>query len=347
MSKSRGLVYAGIIGLFLLLALFAVARTSASRASNAEHPVHVRWLLSHRPTEVFARATRVFADELLKETGGRLVLDVVAPQDLGYASGDIPNADVLRYLAEDKVELATTYTVALGNADQTLWSVNLPFLVPDYVAANRFLDSAAGNAILVTIDSKTNTHALAFTMSGGFRIIASKETIRTPADLKGKHIATSGGPVAAATLTTLGAIPVPTDLEGASHTFDPKTVDGVETTYSRLASVVGAGSAYTKNIAETNHSLFLTVILASNAFYDSLTPADQGALRNAALAAARVEREDSAALGDRTKAVLKAGGTAITEFSPEERRVMKDASRTVYTQFESMFGTDLMRALTQ
>ncbi len=322
--------------------LFAYQYVPASKSPSQVQ--HVRWLISHQPTDVFTRAVQVFSRELSRLSDGRLILDIVTPEELGYAdTGDIPNADVLRYLNDGRVELATTYTVGLGQDDPALWSLNLPFRFSDYASAGQILDGASGMQLLDTVESTTDTHALAFTMSGGFRVIASKSPLENLAAFKGKRIATSGGPVAQATLTALGAIPVPTDLESAARSIDERSVDAVETTYSRLSAVLGSNNQYTKNIAETYHSLFLTVILASDSFYTSLSVGDQKSLREAALVAAQVEREDSVSLGEQTKASLEARGSAISTFTTQDRQAMRDATRKVYSEFESTYGTQFSR----
>lgn len=327
--------------------VFAVSQYALASKTSLQVK-HVRWLLSHQPTDVFARAAEVFAQELSKLTDGRLTLDVVTPEELGYSStGDIPNADVLKYLDDGRVELATTYTVGLGKSDPALWSLNLPFLFSDYTSAGQVLDGAGGARLLSTVESTTDTHALAFTMSGGFRVVASKSPIKTLADFKGKRIATSGGPVAQSTLTALGAIPVPTDLESGKLDIQQGSIDGVETTYSRLSATLGSNSPYTKNIAQTYHSLFLTVILASDSFYASLSAADQKALREAAVAAAQVEREDSASLGEQTKAALEAEGTIISTFSAQDKKAMQETTRPVYTELESNYGAEFAKELSR
>jgi TRAP-type C4-dicarboxylate transport system substrate-binding protein len=325
------------------IALYA----SASARSPGETR-HVRWLLSHQPTDVFARSAEVFRAELAQRTGGRLMLDVVTPEDIGYGTaGDVPNAKVLEELRDGSVELATTYTAALGSSDPALWSINLPFLFSDYAGAAAALDGARGRALLETVASSTDMHALAFTMSGGFRILASKAPLAALSDLKGKRIATSAGPVAEATLRALGAIPVPTDLENAGAVLDPATIDAVETTYSRLSQVAPGKSAYTAHIAETYHSLFLTVILASDSFYGSLSPADRSALQEAALAAARVEREDSIALGEAAKRALASNGTDIVVLSADDREAARQATLPVYDAYAREYGEEAISALLQ
>lgn len=334
--STRSLVALGLVAAAVAICFFFFIQFSPARA-QARPVVHVRWLISHQPTEVFRNATRVFADELAKETDGAMVLDIVTPQAIGVEKGDVPNSKVFQLLDSGDVQLATAYTVALGYVDKDVWSFNLPFAFDGYGQIAPVLDGPAGSRLLSGLASSTSARGLAFTMSGGFRIIISKDkVIHAPQDLKGLRIATSGGPVAEATLKALGAIPVPLDLESGSAAIDSKRIDGIETTYSRLSEVVGSNSVYTKQINETNHSMFLTAILASNSFYNSLSSRDQAALMNAAHAAAIVERQDSITLGDATRAQLGKEGSTITTVSSAERDAFKKAVQPVYTEFHSL-----------
>ena len=341
----RPIVLLGIIAIIFVV-VFIRFHSSPSLGENNK-PIEIKWLLSHQPTSVFARASAVFADELSKESGGQMKLSVVYPADIGWeGTGDIPNDKVLDYLRSGEVQLATTYTVGLGKEAVAFWGLSLPYLFDSYSQAGTVLDGSAGQEILDSASAYTDTHALAFTMSGGFRIIVSKNTaIKSAVDLKGLHIATSGGPVAEATLEALGAVPVPTDLESGDPEIDVGTIDGLETTYSRLSEVVGKNTQYTKYINETNHSLFLTVILASNTFYNSLSPQNQAALKKAALAAARTEREDSIALGGKTKSGLISGGSIVTIPNSDARSAMQAQTESVYKKFESTFGSSLIASL--
>ncbi len=346
MSTSSGIrktiIAVVVLAAAAVLFVFVIPRVSGNlREPSAEHPLQVRWLLTHKPTAVFDRAAQVFASTLSKETNGALVLSTVTPEDLGlnYA-GDVPVAIALSELDSRSVELASTYTVALGKDSASYWALNLPFLFKSYNDTTAVLDGAAGERILST---GSQAHALAFTMSGGFRLIASKTKVSKPADLKGLHVATSGGPVAEATLSALGAVPVATDLESGTASLDPATIDAVETTYSRLGAI--AETHYKNFIYETNHSMFLTAIVAGNAFFASLSPQNQAALTKAARAAAAVEREDAIAYAQKTKTDLAAQGSVLVEASPEALQSMSSSTAPVYAAFASQLGTELVRAL--
>lgn len=309
--------------------------------------LEVRWLLSHQPTDVFERAAGVFKAELEKASAGSMTLRVITPEEVGVPKGDIPNAEVFKFLNDGTADIATAYTVALGKTSPDLWAVNLPFLFADHAAVGAALDGAMGAAVMKSLPQGQGVVGLAFTMSGGYRIIVSKNTkISSVADLKGKRIATSGGPVAQETLSALGAIPVPTDLESANAQLDAATIDGVEITYSRLNELTEK-SQYTKYVNETNHSVFLTAILADQDFYATLTPDQQSALTKAALAAAAVEREDSKALGDKVRADLSAEGSTITTLSADAAAEFAAKTRSVYEKFLPTFSESVRSLIAQ
>ena len=347
MTTHRNAMYVGVSILIAAAVVFGLIRAFPRDAAAAtQKQIHVRWLLSHQPTDVFTNATRVFSQTLEKESGGAMTLEVVTPQEVGVQAGDVPSKKVFELLDSGAVQLATDYTVALGQQDHDLWALNLPYLFNAYGELPGVLDGTAGQGLLAGLAQKTTARGLAFTMSGGLRIIVSKDkAISSPADLKGLRIGTSGGPVAEETLKALGAIPVPLDLESGNAALDPKTLDGIETTYSRLSEVIGKQTEYTKYVSETDHSMFLTAILASNAFYDSLSSQNQTALRDAALAAAQVERHDSIALADRTHAQLAAQGSIVTTLSDAQKNAFKKATAPVYAHFNATFWSSLMSAL--
>jgi TRAP-type transport system periplasmic protein len=327
------------------VAVFFVAASAyvlfADGREGEERPKEVRWLLSHKPTDVFTRAAEVFKDTLEKESGGALTLSVLEPEDIGITGpGDISHERVREALSRGEADIASVYTVALGKTIPDIAALSLPFLFASYDEAQAALDGAALDALPQTGELR----GLAFTMSGGFRVLASRDMrAERMEDFAGKRIATSGGDIAEATIAAFGAIPVPLDLEAGP--VDTSSVDAVETTYARLSAVLPSGSEYTRSVIETNHSVFLTAIVAHGPFFDSLSDGERSALLTASRAAARVEREDSIALNASVKADLTERGSAVQELSAETRKEMIEAAQSVYEAFKDAFSPETLRAL--
>jgi len=324
--------YIFIALVLVAMAVYMFAPVSAKTSSARE----VRWLLSHQPSDVFARAAQIFAEELTRESDGSLKLVLLTPEDIGVTGEDVSHARVLEAFTAAEADLASVYTVPMSTAYPDLRVLNLPFLFSNYDEVLSMLGGSAAEALLR--ETGGDVRGLAFTMSGGFRIIAAKDAkIESADDFKGLRIGTSGGSVAEETLRALGAIPVSMDPDTGT-TDGVSTLDGVETTYARLSAIVGSDSEYTTVINETNHSVFLTAIIANGTFYDSLTENERRALHAAALAAARVEREDSVALNASTKEELARQGSTIVEITVENRDALKQMTQGVHAIFNQTFG---------
>lgn len=337
----------GIIGILAVVAIGSALVWQYSKGSSGEVRT-VRWVLAHQPTDVYENAIRVFAETLSTETGGRLKLEVVDPKEAGFAGEkDISYKEAIGLLDDGKAELTSVYSAAATTltSEPALAIVNLPYLFKDYANASRVFDGPAGSAMLEAYSSVTTMRALAFTYSGGYRLLASKKPLGTVADLKGAKIAVSGGIPVEAFWRSLGAVPVRMNLE--SGTENLSDIVAVETTYTRLSEVLGTYDTFTRNILETEHSLFTTILVASDAFFDSLSVEDQQALMRAARAAAVVEREDSIALAERTRAEALTKGSSITSPAPELRARFMQSAKAVYAELRSSINQELLLSIQQ
>jgi TRAP-type C4-dicarboxylate transport system substrate-binding protein len=335
------------IGIFIVLIVVAVAtyaiQTRADEPAGAVRPV--RWLMAHAPTDLYTEATAKFGKILTEGSAGSLAADIVMPESLGLAAdGDVPYATSMQLLREGSVEMSSVYEVAAGSDANVLWTLNLPFLFSGYQRLSPVLDGATGEQLLAAYSAATDAHALAFTLSGGFRIIASRVPVDDLADLKGLRVGTSGGPVAEATLRALGAIPVAMDLESGTVAPDPEKIDAIETTYTRLSSVLASDSPYLAHVVDTEHSLFLTMVIASDSFYNSLSEDERATLERAASVAAALERASSQELADATKAQLKADGRLV-ELSPDDRADIRGLTEDVYDAFPELAATGIVPAI--
>lgn len=344
MQKSVRMIVLLAILLGVLAILSYISGGTLFRVQASEEHREVRWLMAHSPQALYTDAIRVFSDELARNTDGTLQLRVVTPENVGLhvEGADVPYRHSMELLAQGEVELSSTYAVANGTDDPHFWTLTLPYLFSNYDSIPATLESASGEAILESYSTKTNARALAFTLSGGFRVIASKIPVASINDLKGLRVGTAGGPVAEATLRAFGAIPVSMGLDDAPS---PASVDAVETTYARISLAPNLDSDFLSYVLETNHSLFLTTIVTSDAFFDSLSGSEQRALTSAARSAARTERAASVVLAQDTKKALKEAGSVITTLSEGDVDVAKAATASVYADFADTFDQELVRTI--
>lgn len=109
--------------------------------------------------------------------------------------------------------------------------------------------------------------------------------------------------------------------------------DAVETTYLRFAG---------KHVFKTNHSVFMTTILVSNKFWNTLTEDQQHAFTMAARAAAIIERKWALEDSERYEAEAKAKGIEIVDISEEDTARLKRASQHSYIEVNGWFSKGLL-----
>ena len=295
---------------FVSVALSAGGWYISAPADAAQAPRVLTMIIAHRPYSVFDRSLSVFADELEKRSNGSLSLRVVAPSELGLPDSDVARPDVERLMRSGDVQLSTSVVSAFEDEAAGADRLDEPFAFGTYAEVASFLDGEAGRSVLKNVSDASSMEALAFTFSGGFRSIAlSDGLVDRVSDIRGVRVRPTGGDASSRALEKMGAVP------------DASTSDAVEFTYTRVAEL---GSAFRFPVVlETKHGVLATMILVDDEFFSSLSAREQGALREAAQAAALVEREDSITLAEQTRAALSESGVSIIEVSDEERTSLR------------------------
>lgn len=333
-----------LLGALALVALALLAWYSLpapAEVSGQANMITVRWLIAHEPSDLFAKGAEEFARILEEESGGELELKLLTPKDMDVelvGVGDIPPRTVFELLDNGDIEMSTVLATGIAEKVPEILEVKLPFLFKDADDAFTTLYSERGDRLLERISEKTNYRALAFTLSGGFRIFVGQKAITIDAKegFRGANVITTAGLMGERTLQALGATPLPTphDIDAVP---DPDDLGAVEAAYTRLSAI--KNPAFVKHVAETNHSLFFTTVLVRDSFYDALSPKNQAALAHAARAAGEIEWGDSIALGEKTKQALKAGGAEIVEISPGLRATLREKVQPVYDWFYATYGS--------
>lgn len=304
---------------------------------------HVKWVLAHEPIELFIRAAKVFADEVNKNAPGELDVEVMTMSEYGekYNNGVAPDKHSLVNLLDlDDIQMSQTYTVTLGKINKDFFALDLPFLFRDHDHATRVFEGEVGTQLLNSLEDSANVKGLAFTYSGGFRIIPGNKRVSRIEDLRNVKVRTSYSPVAIDTFKTLGAEVVPMEIEELTDELADATVTVGESTYPRVYAL-GHNTA-SKYINHTEHSLFLTTILISTEFWRGLTPELQSVVTEAAKAAARYERSISIEDVIATQARAEADGIEVVKMSAEEQHRFAHATKPIYLKYTNYFTPGLV-----
>jgi TRAP-type C4-dicarboxylate transport system substrate-binding protein len=304
---------------------------------------HIKWVLAHEPIELFIRAAKVFADEVNTRAPGQLEIEVMTMGEYANKYNDgvpVDKHSLVDLLDSGAIQMSQTYTITLGKINKDFFALDLPFLFTDHDHASRVFDGAVGTELLDSLQESKKVKGLAFTYSGGFRIIPGNETVAKIEDLRGMKMRTSFSPVAIETFKTLGADVVPMELEELSENLGSANVTVGESTYPRVYAL--GHDKVSKVINHTEHSLFLTSILIGTDFWNTLNSELQSIVSESAKAAARYERTlsiDDIAL---VQARAEADGIEVIKMSSKEKLRFAESTKVVYDTFADYFTPGLV-----
>jgi len=275
----------------------------------------------------FGAGASVFVRELTRLTGGRLSVQSFPGSVLGA------EREMIEAVQLGTQDLALVSTGAIGNFVPEVAIFDLPFLFRDYAHAHAALDGEIGAQVLARFAAH-GLHALAWG-EGGFRHISNtKRPVYSPEDLRGLKIRTQENPIHIAAFRGLGASPTPINWAETFIALQQGVVDGQD----NPISVIVAAKLYQvqKYLSLTQHLYSPAVFLASPAFYDTLSPADQSALRAAARMGAQAMRQRVARDDRSGVAYLRQRGMAVVE--QIDKTTFIAALATSYQDFRQRFG---------
>jgi TRAP-type C4-dicarboxylate transport system substrate-binding protein len=298
--------------------------------------VKIKWLIAHQPERLFLRTANAFSDALKKHTNAQVELEIMTMSTYKEKYGE-PTKNLLNMLNDGEIQMTQTEVGEYGKWNENFMVLDLPFLFKDHDHCTRVLEGDFGQALCKNLANHSNMRGLAFTYSGGFRVIGSNEPITSYDDLKNLRVLISRNQVNHDTLTAVGAIATPHNAENDNYGYidvNEGLADATETTYIRFQG---------KHVLKTNHSMFLTNIAINNDFYNSLSVELQQAIDAAALEAGRLERQWSVEDAHEFEEKCNENGVSITELNAEDSKKFYDSAMSVYDTWEKKFAPGMIK----
>lgn len=311
----------------------------------------INWVLAHEPYHVFIEAAKSFADEVFSETNGEYQINVITLSEwnaIAQANLSVHTTDrekIIGLVDSGVIDMATVYASTLGRIDRDMYALTMPFLFDSDEHARGVIDGAVGQHMLAKVADNSGIRGLAFTYSGGFRIVPSNRQIESINDFYNMNIGCGNNPVAVETFRAVGATPVPMYIEDLEASLESGRVDGGETTYTRF--FVLGHDKQTTHINDNEHSLFLTSLIINQQLWLSLGERTQGIFARAAMRAAQIERDHS--LADNVLIQRRAAeqGIPTVRMTENEKARFVTATKGLYNNFNTYFSSGLLDQLSQ
>jgi len=307
----------------------------------------IRWVLAHEPIELFLRAAKRFKKTMEEMAPGVLDYEIMTLSEYSdkYQNGKkVTKHDLIDLMEAGEIEMSQMYTSTLGRKHhRDMWALDMPFLFRDHDHAQKVLEGEIGQSLLAGLNEKTNVHGLAFTYSGGFRMIPANVVIDKIEDFKGQPLRCNMSPIATETFIAVGADPHQIELEEINEGVQDGRIVGGESTYPRFYGL--KQNEHMSVINDAEHSLFLTSILVAKDFWDSLGDDIKEKIEYASFDAARSERQESVEDITVVKARCLDDDIAVHTMAVEERVKFQKATEYLYDKFEDMFSVGLINKI--
>jgi len=306
----------------------------------------IRWVIAHEPLNLFLRAAEDFERRVNEQQSEhKIEVEIMTLSEYSQRYNDgvvVTKHDLLDLMESGKIEMSQMYTTWLAEKyEQDFLVFDLPFLFKDHDHATRVLEGNIGETLLAKLTDKSNVRGLSFTYSGGFRQMISNKRVSTLEELAGTPVRSNRNPVAQATISALGMKPVVAEVEDLRQVVVDGQAQGGETNYPRVYPL--RQNEVTKTVIDTGHSLFLTSMIIGDRFWDSLSPAVQDVIKQAAVLAGREERAETIRDGARAEQrLVEEEGANIVKWTQEQRDAAKIALSGVYDQFSDTFTPGLV-----
>ncbi len=284
----------------------------------------------------------IWAAKVKEKTNGRINIKL-------YPGVSLIQGDQTREfsaLRQGVIDMAIGSTINWSPQVKQLNLFSLPFLFPDYAAVDAVTQGDVGKSIFQTLE-KAGVVPLAWGENGYREISNSKHAIKSPADLKGLKIRVVGSPLFLDTFTALGANPTQMSWADAQPAMASGAVDGQE----NPISVYQAAKLYTvaqKHITMWGYVNDPLVFVVNKEIWNSWTPADREAVRQAAIEAGKEEIAIARkGMVEADKPLLKqieGLGVTVTQLTPAEREAFVKATRPVFDKWKGQIGADLVNA---
>ncbi len=266
-------------------------------------------------------AVRHMGETLKKLTNGKHSITVFAGSKLGQEKDAIEQTKI-GAIAMTRVNVAPMNNVCPATMVPTM-----PFLFRSTEHMRHVLDGPIGDEILKACEI-AGFVGLAFYDSGARSIYTPKKPVKTIADVKGMKIRVQQSDLWVAVIEAMGANATPMPYGEVYTGLKTGLIDAAENNIPSYESSRHYEAA--KYYSKTEHSMAPEILVFSKRVWDTLTPEDQKAIRQAAKESVPYMRKLWDEREAKSLAIVKAGGSIINDV---DKSGFQAAMKPVYDKF--------------
>jgi len=277
-----------------------------------------------------------FAELVDTKSGGKLKVNVFPSGALGSDQANVSS------LQGGTLEMASMNSGIFASLVKDFSIYDFPFLFGNPKEADAVVDGPFGVAMHKKLEEK-GLVGLGYYELGFRQITNSKRPITKVEDIAGLKLRVIPNPINVDWVTALGANPTPLPFPEVYAALEQKAIDGQE---NPVATIKGAKLfEVQKYMTLTNHQYNPQSIVVSKKFWDTLAPADQKILQDAARESIQYQRTQSRAALQSGLEDLRKGGMQVSELSPAEVTKLRDKMKPVIAKHSATAGEATVKAM--
>ena len=261
-----------------------------------------------------------FAELVAAKSGGKLKINLFPGGVLG---GDAPNVSALQ---GGTLEMAVMNSGILASQVKDFEAFDMPFMFANAKEADAVVDGAFGQKMHAKLADK-GLVGIAYWELGFRNITNSKRAITKVEDIEGLKLRVIPNAINVDWVKALGANPTPMAFPEVYAALESKAIDGQENPLNVIAA--NKFAEVQKFLVLSNHQYNPQSVLVSKKIWDTLTPAEQKILADAAQEAGKIERQTARDANAGHLDALKKAGMTVTEFSPAEQAKLREKLKPV------------------
>ena len=318
----------------LIVALtLALAALGTAQAQDIK-PRNIRFGYGLNEQSNQGRATKVFAEQVAKLSGGKMKIRAFGAASLG---SDVQMQQALIGGAQEMM-VGSTATLVGITKEMALWDT--PFLFNDTHEADAILDGPIGEKIKAKLEEK-GLVGLVYWENGFRNLTNSKHPVNKLEDLDGIKLRVMQNNVFLESFKALGANAIPLPFSELFSALETTAVDGQENPFNTILS--SKFYEVQKYLTVTNHVYSPWIVLVSKKYWDGLSATEKKVLMDAGKTSRDFERKDTRDEAAKALADLKSKGMKVSELSPSEAGRMRNKLSQVNASIAQNVGPDLWK----
>ena len=299
--------------------LLALAAFAAFGIASAQEKT-LKFATQNPKGHPIAAGMEKFAELVAAKSGGKLKINLFPGGVLG---GDAPNVSALQ---GGTLEMAVMNSGILASQVKDFEAFDMPFMFANAKEADAVVDGAFGQKMHAKLADK-GLVGIAYWELGFRNITNSKRAITKVEDIEGLKLRVIPNAINVDWVKALGANPTPMAFPEVYAALESKAIDGQENPLNVIAA--NKFAEVQKFLVLSNHQYNPQSVLVSKKIWDTLTPAEQKILADAAQEAGKIERQTARDANAGHLDALKKAGMTVTEFSPAEQAKLREKLKPV------------------